>query len=220
MTATRTLILTAALTAILVAALAIATDALAAQSWQFPTGKQLVAVHKSRDLRGASPDGRLHVPLLHETTRDRYRSPDVAPVAIGPVDLHRGDVLLIDLGLQYVNPNTRARGAWSVINGYGNLVQSEHWSLWVMGASGVRINDALTFDNSDWAMPQHEENFDNYRHYMAVDRSTAYVVDRDRPHAYIFPRTYFIASSGYTIPGAEMQLPGDGYQELSVLVFR
>lgn len=183
--------------------------------------KELVDLHESQALRGASADGDIHVPLNYQSARDRYRTDDIAPVAVGPINLKAGDIVDLRLMMQYANDNSQAKGAWTVMQCCSYVsVKSEHWSLYAMGASGIRINDRLSWDNSDWAMPQHEQNFDNYQHYMTVDRSAYYRVTRDRPNAYFFPRTYFISSAGYTIPGSSMRVVGDGYTKLQVAIYR
>jgi hypothetical protein len=176
---------------------------------------ELVAVHQTQALHGQDATGDARLPLQWEAAKNRYRTPIVSALELGPIALKAGDVIDIRLSMQYANDNSTAKGAWTV-----NGQQSEHWSLWAMGASGVRINDKLTFDNSDWAMPQHDQNFDNYMHYQMVDRAAYYVMDRDRPTAFFLSRTYFVASAGYATAGQPMRIVGDGYSKMQIGIYR
>lgn len=175
-----------------------------------------------------------------------YRTDHIGALRVGPVDLKAGDVLDVRLHHQF-DAEMPARGAWTVPTtgiarreGHdwytrphgrrlrrrkvavtsavaGGRVQSEHWSLWVMEATSVRLSDGAV------ALAQHEENWDWNIHHKSVDRAGYYVVRRDCSGCYVSDRVYFAASSAYVMadPAARrVQINGGQYPRLSVAVFR
>jgi hypothetical protein len=167
-------------------------------------------------LAGADANGVL-VTSFAPTGAD-WRTPMIYPLYIGPIDVKAGDLLDVRLDQQYINPNSNANGWWGVNRCCdGAWVKSEHWTLWAMGADGVMaVDGAQNF--VAWVLPQREENFDNFRHYMDVERAGFYRVTRDQT-IYLRSRTYFVASNGYIAPPASMQMR-NSYSRLQAVVYR
>lgn len=150
-------------------------------------------------------------------TQTGWATPIVNALAVGPIDLYAGDVIQAHLHHELDNENDGA-GFWTI-----NGVKSEHWFLWAMASTAVRVGQAVNPNAGAYVVPPQETNWDWLIHHLGVSRSDLYVVPADMPGAYVYDRVYFKSGMAYTRPEAQyrrIQINRAPYARLSVAVFR
>lgn len=159
----------------------------------------------------------IFVPKSNIVDLTKTKDADTTPLLItrqtSQIALKKGDWVQVSAREEFTNPNTTARYAYNISG-----VQSEHWSLWVMAAIGIKMVDVADPAKYRWVRRPTAENWDNLIHHKSFDVMDWWHMTEDQ--LVTFSTQVNFASSAVARIGVPAVIIEQGFGVLNVAVYR